>query len=87
MQGIVYNQAYAVTKSDTDSYPWLSSKGPSHALYVGTKGSTGTIVVVQANGVTATYVGVNAGTILPIQSIRINNTTTDASDILALYQV
>ncbi|HEX7795854.1 MAG TPA: hypothetical protein VF456_15940, partial [Vicinamibacterales bacterium] len=57
------------------------------AIYIGTKGSTGTIVAVMQDGSTATFVGLIAGTVYPLRVKRINSTTTDASDMLALYQL
>lgn len=79
----IYNKFVAITKDNSANIP----SGPTDAVYVGTKGSTGTIVAVMQSGATATFVGIAAGTILPIKVIRINSDTTDASDMLALYCV
>ncbi len=79
-----FNAAVPITLSDT-----VNIAGPkplTDAIYVGTKGSTGTVVLVLQNDVTATFVGLTAGTILPVQCKRVNNTTTDASNLVALYQ-
>lgn len=76
-----FNRWEAITLSDTVNIP----TGLTDALYVGTKGSTGTIVVVAPNGDTCTFVGLSAGTIYPIRCTRVNNTTTDASNLVALY--
>lgn len=78
-----YNQFIAITPSDSVNF----ANGVCDAIYVGTKGSTGTIVAIQSNGIPATFVGLAAGTVLPIAAIRVNETTTDASDLVALYQV
>lgn len=85
-----YANAVAITKSDTVNFDGsVSLSGgnikPCDAIYVGTKGSTGTLVAVLQNGVTVTFVGIAAGTILPIRAIRVNSGTTDTSDMVALY--
>ncbi len=88
-----YNRAVAITKSDTinfDGSTYSATVGkaiPADAIYVGTKGATGTVVVVLENGVAIAFVGVLGGTILPIKAIRVNSATTDTSDMLALYYV
>lgn len=79
----VYNKFEAVTLSDSVDFV----NGLCDAVYVGTKGSTGTLVGVLQSGATVTFVGIPAGTILPIRIKRINNTTTDVSNVVALYSV
>lgn len=74
-----YATAFAITKSDTVNFPVSAN-----AIYVGTPGATGTVVVALEDGTTVNFVGVPAGTILPIRCIRVNNTTTTASDLVAL---
>jgi uncharacterized protein involved in response to NO len=76
-----FNRWETITKSDTVAIP----TGLTDAIYVGTKGATGTVVAVTPNGDTCTFVGLLAGTIYPLRVVRINNTTTDASDLVALY--
>lgn len=76
-----YNRAFAITNSDTVDI----LQGQTDAIYVGTKGSTGTIVCMMADGTTYTLVGVLAGTIYPLRIIRVKATTTDASNLVALY--
>lgn len=78
-----FNKAVVITKSDTVNI----ATGPTDAIYVGTKGATGSVVVVFENDLTATFVGVAAGTILPVRAKRVNSGTTDTSDMLALYVV
>lgn len=68
--------AKAVTPHDSTNFD-----APCRALYVGTGG---TIVAIVA-GVAITFVGVGTGTILPIRATRVNNTSTTASNIVALY--
>jgi hypothetical protein len=67
----------AVTPDDTDN---LSA--PARGLYVG---GAGDVAAVGLDGVAVTFVGVAAGTILPIAAKRVNETGTTATDIVALY--
>jgi hypothetical protein len=67
--------AAAVTPSDTVSLNTVS------VIYVGV---TGNVTVVTAGGETVTFVGVNAGTILPVWVSRVNNTNTTATNMVAL---
>jgi hypothetical protein len=76
-----FNRWEAITASDSLNIP----TGTTDAIYVGTKGSTGTVVAVTSNGDTCTFVGLLAGTIYPIRLVRVNNTGTDASNLVALY--
>lgn len=68
---------FAVTPSDTVNFSRIA-----RSLYVGV---TGNIVVVAADNSVLTFVGVPAGSILPVQSKRVNSTLTTASSIVALY--
>lgn len=54
----------------------------TRALYVG---GAGNVKVDMTLGNTVTFVGVVAGTILPIQVSRVYNTDTTATNIVALY--
>ncbi len=76
-----YNYFTAVTLSDSVDI----ATGITDALWVGTKGATGTVVAVREDGTAVTFVGVAAGTLLPIAVKRVNNTTTDVSNVVALY--
>ena len=76
-----YNYYVAVTLSDSVDIP----TGMTDALWVGTKGATGTLVAVREDGTTVTFVGIAAGTLLPIAVKRVNTTTTDVSNVVALY--
>jgi hypothetical protein len=67
--------AVAITKSDTTIFR------TTRALYVG---GAGTIVVTMNSGQEATFAGVLAGTILPIQVIQVKDATS-ATSLLALY--
>lgn len=68
-------QAKAVTKSDTTTI------GGCRALYIGTAGD---LTVDTAGQTDIAFVGVPAGTILPLAVLRVKAATT-ASDIVALY--
>ncbi len=71
------NTFAAVTTSDTAN---LAST--ARALFVGTAGN---MVVVGADGVAVTFKNVAAGTLLPLNAVRVNATSTTAADIVALY--
>lgn len=66
----------AVTKSDTIPLPTTS-----RALYVGTSGN---LAVKGRAGTTVTFVGVPAGTVLPIEAVYVMAATT-AADIVAMF--
>ncbi len=84
-----YNTAVVITPSDSVNilppFPTSDGTDPTDAIYVGTKGSTGTIVAVMASGYLATFVGLIPGTIYPLRVLRVNSTTTDASNLVGLY--
>lgn len=69
----------AITKSDTVDIPG----GPCRGIYVG--GGAGTLVAVDSEGNVVTFTGIVTGSILPIQAKRVNSTTTDATDMVALF--
>lgn len=48
-------------------------------------GGAGNVVAVSQAGTVKTFVGVPAGTLLPIRPVRINSTSTTATAMLALY--
>lgn len=52
------------------------------ALYVG---GAGDVVAVDVGGDAVTFVGVQAGSVLPIVCKRVNATGTTATNIVALY--
>ena len=58
------------------------SLGTCRAIYVG---GAGDISIVDLSGVTVAFVGVAAGSILPVQTARINATGTTATSIVSLY--
>lgn len=67
----------AVTKSDA------TILGAVRGLYIG---GTGDVAVKCAGSSTAvTFVGVPAGTILPVRATQVMSTNTTATNIVALY--
>jgi hypothetical protein len=70
-------RAAAVTTSDTTVYD-----EPTRAIYVG---GAGNLRVDMVSGGTVIFVGLMAGTILPVQVTRIYATSTTATNLLALY--
>ncbi len=76
-----YNYYVAVTLSDSADI----ATGVTDAVWVGAKGATGTLVAVREDGSTVSFVGVQSGTLLPIAVKRVNNTTTDVTNVVALY--
>ena len=84
MFGTPYNFAQAITKSDTVDIALVGANCPVQALYIG---AAGNFVAVFDDGSTATFVGALAGTILPINCVRINSTNTTAASMLALYRI
>lgn len=68
--------AAEVTPSDTGNLR------PTRALYIG---GAGAVKVDMALGATVTFAGLLAGSVLPIQVVRVYSTGTDASNIVALY--
>ncbi len=74
-----YNYFWAVVPSDT-----LNEPQPFDAIYVGVPGI---VVVVRSDGTAVTLTGCLAGRVYPVRGIRINNTTTTATDMVALKRV
>lgn len=66
---------YSVTPDDTNPLPY-----PIRGFYVGV---TGNVVVNGALG-DVTFVAIPAGSIMPVQAIKIKNTGTTASSIVGL---
>jgi hypothetical protein len=85
---VAYNRWVAITTSDTIAIGETTAGDGNarvpRAIYVG---GAGNIVAVMADGRTATFNGAAAGSVLPIQPVRINATSTTATNLVALYQV
>lgn len=69
--------AVAVTPSDT-----VNLGRTTRALYVGGEGN---ISLTFEEGQTVTFTGVAAGSLLPVQVMRVNSTSTTATSIVALF--
>lgn len=67
----------AITPHDTNMF-----KRPTRGIYVG---GDGDIVAVRMNGTAVTFAGAKAGTILPIAAAHVNNTSTTATGLVALW--
>lgn len=88
MSGFVapfYNFAAAITPSDTVNISRPGADCPVAAVYIG--GGSGALVAVWEGGTTTTFAGLVTGTVLPISPIRINASSTTATNLIALYQV
>jgi hypothetical protein len=79
-----YNFGSAITKSDTVNITCPAGRIVTDAIYVG---GTGNIVWVLATGDTVTLDGAVAGTILPIMALRVNSTSTTATNLVGLWSV
>ncbi len=69
--------AAAVTKSDVTQF------APTRGLYVGGAGDVK--VDMAGTGTAITFVGVPAGTLLPIAVTRVYSATTTATNIVRIY--
>lgn len=83
-----FSKGVAISKSDTVNFDGsVSTSGeyvtPCDAIWVG---GAGTMIAVDQNGVTASLVCA-AGTLVPFRAIRVNSTSTNATLMVALYQV
>lgn len=68
----------AVTASDSTNF----AKGVCRGLYIG---GAGNAAVVDVDGNAVLFSGLVAGSILPVQAIRVNSTSTTATSIVALF--
>jgi len=69
----------AITPADGADF---DAMGVCRAIYVG---GAGDISIDDIGGNTVSFVGVLAGSILPVQTARVNATGTTATSIVALY--
>lgn len=72
-------RAVAVTPNDSTDL----ANGPTRALYVGGAGNL--YVDMELTGSNVAFIGVTAGSILPIRVSRVRSTSTTAANIVALY--
>ena len=82
-QKLQAGRAAAVTPSDTARIPDVAG-GVNNGcvLYVG---GAGNIKVETVGGDEVTFVGINTGTFLPVQVVKVFATATSATNILALW--
>lgn len=71
------SNAAVVVPSDT-----VALATPARALWVG---GAGNVTALMAGGQTVTFTAVPAGTLLPIQAVRVNATATTATLIVAFW--
>ena len=67
----------AITKSDTVGFS-TTARG----IYVGVSGD---VVAVTPSGAALTFKNAVAGTIIPIRCVRVNSTSTTATNLIALF--
>lgn len=68
----------AITPHDSTDFVGFVTRG----IYVG---GAGNVVAVRYDDTPITFSGVPAGTVLPIRARRVNNTSTTATLLVALY--
>ena len=85
-QKLQISRAAAVTPSDTVDIPSVSTQDGTGnngcVLYVG---GFGDVRVLTAGGDDVTFVGINGGTFVPVQVLRVFATNTTATDIVAMW--
>lgn len=85
-QKLQANRASSVTPSDTVNIPSLSSESgtPNRGcvLYIGTGGD---LKVLTIGGDEVTFTNFQDGSFLPVQVVRVFETGTTASNIIALW--
>ena len=70
------SDGFSVTPHDSTDFT-----ARSKALYIG---GAGNVAVVSIRGTVLLFVGVQAGTILPVRARRVNSTGTTATSIIGL---
>ena len=85
-QKLQANRASSVTPSDTVNIPSLSSESgtPNRGcvLYIGTGGDLNVLTI---GGDEVTFTNFQDGSFLPVQVVRVFETDTTASNIIALW--
>ena len=85
-QKLQISRAAAVTPSDTADIPSVSTQdgvgNNGCVLYVG---GFGDVRVLTAGGDDVTFVGINGGTFVPVQVLKVFATSTTATSIIALW--
>jgi hypothetical protein len=83
MRPLLFNYGKAVTRHNSTDIVQPAGKALTDGIFVGT---AGTITVVFQDDSTVAF-EVAAGTLLPIAIKRVNETNTDMTDIVALWQL
>ena len=68
---------FAITPSDSTNFNYTV-----RGIYVG---GTGNVAAVTEGGTAVTFSSVPAGTILPVRAVRVNSTSTTATNLVGLY--
>lgn len=85
-QKLQAGRASVVTKSDTDNIPDVSGgENNGCVLYIGSAGEGGALRVLTVGGDDVTFYGVQSGTFFPVQVLRVFDTDTTATNIVALW--
>ena len=82
-QKLQAGRAASVTPSDTANIPSVSG-GTNNGcvLYIG---GAGNVKVETVGGDEVTFLGINTGTFLPVQVVKVFATGTSATNVLALW--
>lgn len=70
------NDAFAIAPDDANDLAI-----PARSLYIG---GSGNVTVITSNGTTVAFVGLAAGTLLPVRVNRVKSTGTTATNIVGL---
>ena len=69
----------AITPSDSVNF----TNGVCRGIYVGGAGNV--VAIDPLTNTATTFIGCVAGSVLPIQAVRVNSTSTTATSLVALY--
>lgn len=72
------SRCFAITPHDSTSF----TQGETRGIYVGVAGN---VVVVTSSGDVVTFTGAAAGSVLPVRAVRVNSTSTTATNLVGLY--
>lgn len=68
---------FAITPHDSTNF----TNGYIRGIYVGVAGN---VVAVRPDGTAVTFIGAVAGSVLPVQCVRVNSTSTTATNLVGL---
>ncbi len=78
-------RAIAVTPSNTININFGGTATQSRAIYIGVAGNMSVEMAEDDIEKTVVFVGIVAGTVLPISITRVNSTSTTATNIVAIW--